>query len=273
MTVPVSGRITIDRLLRQKLVLTNVAARFEVRRDGMALDQLTAGAYGGTVTGHLNLKPAGPQALDYEGAFMAANVQAADLLAATTPIRGIEGTLRTHFRVSGRAEPGVDPRGALSLMGGGIVFDGALVNIPAVSRVAQALNFKAGSTDRIPFKSLTHQVRVENGFVILDTMRLAESSSDWEIGGRVGLDGRLDCPITARIATALFSPGSDLRKLADVLAGADGRLAVTLNLKGTLTSPDVSVDLQPLLDAARKKAEKSATDEIKNRLGDLFKKR
>lgn len=271
--VPVTGRITIDRLIRQKLALEDVAARFDVRKDGVTLEELKARAYGGTVTGRLTLTPAGPRALDYNGMFVVTDVRVADLLAATTPIRGIEGTLRTRLNLSGRAEPGVDPRGALSLLGGGLVLDGALINIPAVARVAKALNFQAGAGNRIPFKTLRHSVRVENGFVVLDTLRLAEASSDWEIGGRVGLDGRLDCPIRVRIAASALSSGSDLRKLADVLAGPDGRLAVELTLKGTLTSPDVSVNLDPLLEAARTKAGKSAGEEIKNRLGDLLRKR
>ncbi|TPW13024.1 MAG: hypothetical protein FD129_1353 [bacterium] len=110
-------------------------------------------------------------------------------------------------------------------------------------------------------------------FATLDTFRLSASDADWTVGGRIGLDGRLDCPVTARIPTSQFAAGSDLATAAALVAGPDGRIEVGLKLGGTLTSPTVDVDLAPLFEAARKKGTESLENELKKRLGDLLKRK
>jgi hypothetical protein len=269
---PVRGRITIDRLVREDLVLTEVSSNFEADAAGMRLTDLDAKSYGGRVRGDLTLKPEGNAVLDYSGHLTVDDMRAEDLLAAWTPIRGIEGRLDTDLVLSGRNGPGIDAFSVLTLIGKGLVFEGQLVNIPALRKVSEALQFEAGTADRIPFKTLRHSVRIENGFAQLDTLRVSQVNADWTVGGRIGLDGRLDCPVTARLAPTLFRPGSDLAKVADLVAGPDGRVEIGLKLGGTLTSPTVSVDLDPLLKRAREKGKDALEDEVKKRLGDLLRR-
>ncbi len=270
--IPASGTIAVDRLVRDRMTLTAVTARFAMGEAGVDLTQIAGRAYGGSATGELHLVPAGPDVWRYEGDFQVEEVKAAEFLAAVSPIRGIEGTLRTGFKVSGRNGPGLDPLASLTMTGDGIVFDGALANVPAVRKLASALNLKAGTAASIPFRTIHHRFRVEDGFVIMDTVNVAQASGDWTIGGRIGLDGRLDCPVSTRLSPELFTAGTDLRKLADLLAGPEGRLPVHLRLSGTLTAPEVSVDVAPLIEAARKKAGDSLGDELKKRLGGLLRK-
>jgi hypothetical protein len=269
---PVRGRITIERLVRDAFVMTAVSSNFEADAAGMRLTDLDGQSYGGRVRGDLTLRPAGNAVLDYSGHLTIDDMRAEDLLAAWTPIRGIEGRLDTDLTLSGRNGPGIDAFSVLTLIGKGLVFEGQLVNIPALRKVSEALQFEAGTADRIPFKTLRHSVRIEDGFARLDTLRVTQVNADWTIGGRIGLDGRLDCPVTARLAPTLFRPGSDLAKVADLVAGPDGRVEIGLKLGGTLTSPTVAVDLDPLLARARDKGKQALEDEVKRRLGDLLRR-
>jgi hypothetical protein len=142
------------------------------------------------------------------------------------------------------------------------------VNLPVIQKVSHMLKFKEGASERIDFKALRHHIKVENGFAVLDTLKISQPFADWDVGGKIGLDGSLDCPVTARLDPNIFEEGSDFRKAATVLAGPDGRLALTLN-SGTAQNL-VTVDLQPLVEAAG-----SATDaegRLRKRLEGLFKK-
>lgn len=271
-TPPVRGRITIDRLVREDLVLTGVSSNFVADAAGMRLTDLDGTSYGGRVRGDLTFKPQGKAVLDYSGHLAITDMRAEELLAAWTPIRGIEGRLDTDIVLSGRNGPGIDAFSVLTLIGKGLVFEGQLVNIPALQKVSQALQFEAGAVDRIPFKTLRHNVRIENGFAQLDTLRVTQVNAEWTIGGRIGLDGRLDCPVVARLAPTLFRPGSDLARVADLVAAPDGRVEIGLKLGGTLTSPTVSIDLDPLLARARQKGEEALVDEVRRRLGDLLRR-
>jgi hypothetical protein len=270
--VPVAGRVSIKKLVRQKMVLTDVSSRFEVTPEVVRLEDIQGAAYGGTVRGRLTMRPAGESAWDYEGQFLAAGVKAEDILPAFTPIRGIEGVLRTRFEISGKNGPGINPITALTMAGTGLVVQGSFVNVPALQKVAQALQFTEASAEKIPFRNFRHHLKLENGYVVLDTFEVAQTSALWQLGGKVGLDGRLDCPVTVRIDKALLAEGGQLRALADVLAGSDGRLAVSLHLGGSLANPQVDLDLSPLVEEAKRRAKDSVVDQLKKKLGNLWKK-
>jgi hypothetical protein len=270
--VPVRGTIQIDRLTKDRLTLTHVTGQFDAGASGIHLKDFTGQAYDGQVGGNLDLTPAPGGSWDYGGNIFVIDASAADLLAALTPIRGIEGRLRTRALLSGRNGPDINSIKALTLTGMGLVLDGAFVNIPAVQKISQVLKFKEGATERVVFKAVRHHVEVKEGFVVIDTLKVSQLSADWDIGGRIGLDGALDCPVTAHLDPAIFQEGSDFRKAAEILAGPDGRLALTFHLGGSVKNPDVSVNLDPLVEAAKKSATGAVKDELRKRLGGFLKK-
>ncbi len=270
--IPVAGRITIEKLQREKTVLTHVGGDYAITAAGMEMKNLVATAWGGRVTGNLTLKPTGDQALDYSGNFDIADAKLSEMLTALTKIRGLDGKIQTSLSLSGRNGPSVNPLMALTLDARALVLEGAMANIPAVRKIAEALSFSNAAPTSFPFKTLKSRLRVVNGFVNLDSCLVTEPSGEWNLAGRIGLDGSLDVPIRARLATTLFAGGSDLRRVADLLAGPDGRLPLTLTLSGSLTAPQVSVDLEPLLKQAKEKAKGALGDELRKRIGGLFKK-
>lgn len=270
--VPISGRVRIARLIRQKLTLSDLTADYDMGPAGMRMQNVSAAAYGGRVSGDLTLKPKGAEALDYSGRLEVADARLGELLGAVSKIRGLDGRIETTMTLSGQNGPAVNPLMALSLDARALVIEGALVNLPAVRKIAEALSFQNAASDAFPFQSLRSRFRVTNGFVTFDSCTVRQAGADWTLGGRIGLDGTLDLPMTAQLSTAQFQPGSELRKVADLLAGPEGRIPVALRLTGTLTDPKVSVDLDPLLRQVRDKAKGAAAEELKKRIGGLFKK-
>ena len=236
------------------------------------MKNLAATAWGGRVTGNLTLKPTGAEALDYSGNFEIADAQLSELLTALTKIRGLDGRIQTSLTLAGRNGPSVNPLMALTLDAKALVLEGALANIPALRKVAEALSFSNAAPASFPFKTVKSRFKVVNGFVNFDSCLVSQPAADWTLGGKIGLDGSLDVPIRARLAASLFKTGSELRQVADLLAGPDGRLPITLTLTGTLTNPQVAVDAEPLLKQARDKAKGALGDELKKRIGGLFKK-
>jgi hypothetical protein len=267
---PVTGHITIDRMVRKEVTLTDVASAFTIDGDGMTLTDLTGRAWGGTVKGNLSLLPKGEQTLEYSGDLDIQGVHAEELLATYTPVKGLQGLLTTDLKLSGRNAPGLNPLSVLTLIGKGFVLEGRFVNLPVIRRISEAIGFTPGMGETIPFKTIRHSIHVQNGFADLDSFTIRQDAAEWKVGGRIGLDGRLDCPVTARIAVNQFQPGSRLAEFAALLADKDGRLPIGFHLGGTLTSPDVKLNLEPLLAAAQKKAAQTAQDEIRKRLEDLI---
>lgn len=270
--LPVSGRISIDTLVRDRLTLTDLAGRFAMTSEGIEIRDMAGKAYGGSLSGDLTLSPAGSGVWTYGGEFALIEAHVDQVLAALTPIRGLEGRIRTRFNLSGRNGPGIDVKQALSMTGGGIVRDGSLVNIPLVQKVSQVLKFKEGAAERIDFRTLRHRLKVENGFALLDTMRVTQDGAEWDLAGRIGLDGTLDCPVVARIDPTMFREGTDFRTAAELLAGDDGRLALAFRLGGTIKNPDVQIDLSPLVEAATQRGTDALREELKKRLGGLLRR-
>ncbi|HEX7878126.1 MAG TPA: AsmA-like C-terminal region-containing protein, partial [Candidatus Eisenbacteria bacterium] len=270
---PVTGHITIDRMVRKEVTLTDVSSSFAIDANGMGLTNLTGHAWGGTVKGNLQLSPKGDQELDYAGDLDIQGVHAEQLLATYTPIRGLQGLLTTDIKLSGRNAPGLNPLTVLTLIGKGLVIEGSFVNLPIIRKVSEAVGYTPGMAATIPFKTIRHSIRVQNGFADLDSFTIRQDAADWRVGGRIGLDGRLDCPVTARVAVNQFRPGTRLAEFAALLADKDGRLPIAFHLGGTLTSPDVKLNLEPLLASAQKKAEQKIGDELRRRLEDLLRGR
>ncbi len=267
---PVTGHITIDRMVRKEVTLTDVTSDFTIDTDGMRLNNLTGHAWGGTVKGNLQLSPKGAQVLDYAGDLDIKGVHAEELLSTYTPIRGIQGLLTTDLKLSGRNAPGLNPLTVLNLVGNGLVLEGSFVNLPVIRRISEVIGYTPGMAERIPFKTIRHAIHVQNGFADLDSFMIRQDFADWRVGGRIGLDGRLDCPVTARIAVNQFKAGSKLAEFAALLADSDGRLPIGFHLGGSLTNPDVKLNFAPLLAAAQKKAAQTLQDELKRRLEDLL---
>ena len=244
----VAGTLDLEELRSGKLRLTGVHARAVLRGGVLVLEDLSAGLYGGKVVGsgtRVALAEAEPSWS------LAARLEAVDLGEAMRSVTGSAPLL-------GRAD------GALDLSGKGLdwaklekamtgvaalaIREGVLTTtdlgagaLGAMAKGLQAVGQPAaaekvsGAEARTTFRELAGRFVVADGWITAEKpFRLDTPAGPFDLGGRVGLDHRLDLQGTVTVSRASLSrilPGSKLR--------LPESLTIPVALGGTLGAPAV----------------------------------
>ncbi len=266
--LPGTGTVQIGSLIYRKTTVNDVNAGLTLSRDGLEVPDLHGSVYGGTVNGNLSLTPAGGgETWVYRGDLRLAGIGIAPALADWTPVGPrVEGTTDARIVLDGRAGPRVDVVRNLDLTGDLRIADGAVVNVPALERVASFLDIKGASGDRWPFRTLTLGFAVRQGRVQVDTLRVLQSGLGWILSGSVGLEGDLALSGTLRADPSRIELPAELKLLAPYVAEADGRIPVDFKLTGRLSSPGVEVDWSALAARAAEKAKREEGDRLQKEL-------
>lgn len=282
------GTIAIDELRGGRLRATNVTARATLARGTLTLDQMDAAVFGGRVSATGTRVSLAEKEPTWN---LAAKLSALDLaetleaFAGRSPLLGkLDGTLQ----IAGSGTDWARMRDGLAGLAALAVKDGALTTadlgatvlgdvskaLAAAGRGSAAKRVESAAGGRTSFKDFAGQFTVKDGFLAARSpLKVHTGAGDLALGGRIGLDGRLDLTGDAAVprqALAGAAPGIPLPE----------KLVVPLGLGGTLQSPAVSVRAGEAVSGlargeARRAGEKlkgKAQEEGKKKLGDLLKR-
>lgn len=246
----VTGTLAVDRLAQGKFALADVKVRLELARGGiLTLHEATGRAYGGSVTAsgtrvdlrqpvrrwHLETKL---DSVDLSQAMVAFH--------GTAPLQGrLSGALSLDGEGNGWDElrENASGQGTVALTGGELttgdfsrqVVESLLGALAGAGKreAARTPEFTAGGAQ---LEDLRTSFRIEDGWMVLPrAIRLRAGFGEASVGGRIGLDRRLDLSGTVRLSPDL---------MASVTGGAlrpAGGLEVPLAVSGTLSEPRVTL--------------------------------
>lgn len=267
------------------LTLSALSGKAKVAADGLTLNPVSFGIFGGQYQGALALTPG--ETLRFKGSSTLTNID----VAAAARFGGSPDTVTG--RLSGKVDfagSGSDPSAVMKTTTGKArvdITDGVIKNLGLVSAVVTATSMRAGSLTQAvstaksgskdePFSRLGATLDVSGGNI---------STNDLSFESR-------DLLLNAQGVIGLVASTADLKgrvQLSDELskqAGSDlvrftqdqGRVTLPVTIAGSLEAPTVRVDagdmakraLQNAVNEQKDRAKTEATAAVKKRLGGLF---
>ncbi len=286
------GTIAVEKLKGGRLEATDVKARATLSRGTLTLDEMSAAVFGGHVSAAGTKVSLAEKVPTWK---LAATLSGLDLektlsaFAGRAPLLGkVDGKLEIDGKGTEweKLRDGLDGLAAIAVKNGTLtttdlgntVLDGIAKGLAAVGKGSAAKKIGAASGGKTTFKDLAARFTVKDGFLAAQSpLRFGASAGEVSLGGRIGLDGRLDLQGTAVVPK---------KTLAEVVSGIPlpDKLEVPLALSGTLSSPGVSVradqavanlakgEAKQAIQGAREKAEKEGKKAVEG-LFERFKRK
>jgi uncharacterized protein involved in outer membrane biogenesis len=272
----------IGTLTLEKFEFTNIRGSMHIAKGLVTMQNLTLGAFGGSVvsSGSLNLNRPDRPLFDLNLNLNA--LEASSLLSHFTSFgQRLSGSLTTSTSLKGALNDtlGLVPD-ALEGSGKVAVKNGSLKGFKVNQSLAAQLNLPELET--IAFKDWGTDFTVRNGRLVLKDLTITALDAQYVVNGSQGLDGTLDYRM------ALYLPESVGPKLkisgfageaVNLFKDQSGRLKLDFNVGGTTDNPKVQLDT----DSVRKRAEdlakqkiegekKKLEEKLKQNVGDVLNK-
>jgi hypothetical protein len=240
------GTVAIGRLKQGKLDVTDVAATVALAPAALSSPAFSLKGYGGTVQGSATFDLKDTRRPVYAIKAAVANAQADDLLSAWTPAKGLlRGALGTTIDFSGAGSTPADVKKTLTLVGLAALTQGQLGPGPSLQAIADYV--KIPQLHEVKFQDLRLPVRVEQGRLFTDAVKLSGPSGEWTLAGAVGFDGSLDYAVSITLPKEVAAAIDQRAALAaGALADDQGRMLLDLHVGGTAASPRIAWDTQAM---------------------------
>ena len=248
-SLPASGELTlrVDTLYSEPFRLLAVDARVAFAPDLLQVTEARAGIFGGRLRTDMVVGLGEEEEQPFAFTLGVESVQAADFLAATSPLgRYIQGLLGLELEATGSVNRQLLPL-ASALGGAGRiqVSDGQILEAPITASLARSLARPALANPR--FQDLAGRFRVEGASLIFEESLLALGTQEGELryGGLIGLDGGLNLALrvavpAARLDSDALAGTGFLEALAGRVVPREGPVYLGIRVGGTLTQPRLS---------------------------------
>jgi AsmA protein len=274
------GTIAVEKLRAGRVEATDVKARATLSHGTLTLDDMTAAVFGGRVSAAGTKVALAEKIPSWK---LAVTLRGLDLERATSAFAGrapLLGKLDGTFAIDGKGTEWEKFRDALHGLAelavtdgtlttadlGGEVLGGVAKGLAALGRSDAAKRVAGAATGKTTFRDLAGKFTVKDGFLTAQSpLRFESSGADFSLGGRLGLDGRLEVQGAAVVPKKL---------LAEVVSGVPlpEKLEVPFALGGTLASPSVSVRADQVAATLVKGEAKAATKEVREKAEERGKK-
>ena len=249
--ITAKGTLNAGQLISNDLVLTQLKASLNMDHGVATLAPLTAGLFGGTVSGTIvsDLRQAVPT---YRTTLKMNQVDTNGLLSAITSVKQTvfgklvsDGTL--SFSGTTEATLTRSLNGTLNLR----LAEGRLMNVNLmneVSKVGQFLGFSAKTDNFTKITLLNAALTIQNGMASASDLRLETDGATIAGGGTINLvDQALDLRMTASLSKAMSDQAGGTGiggMMVTAFSGTNGVLVVPVRVGGHMGAPRVTPDAE-----------------------------
>ena len=264
---------TADKATMGTLALANLRAHARVTQDGVTLNPMEFGLFGGDYKGTLALS-AGGAASTFRLNGALSNIDTAALTAFAGSPGTISGRLSGHIEMRGRSPETSGLMNAATGTARVDIRDGVVKNLGLVKTVVVATSMRAdaqmpktGASNDEPFTRLGATLNLANGVVHTNDLQFQSPDVVLRAGGSLRLDGSaVNLKGDVQLSEALSQQaGRDLYRYTQ----QQGRVTLPATITGSAQSPSVNVDVSSM---ASRAIQNKATEEINKALGRFFKK-
>jgi hypothetical protein len=244
------GRVTAERARLAKVEIRRLSSSVAIEGGEIRFHEATFDVHGGKAEGAVVVGLTGEAPFRVTGGVE--GVGLGPLVAEVAPSYrgGVSGTASMSLDLGGRV---AGAPGIVHTLGGSArlaVRDGKLETFGILKQVRSILEMAGGrgiGKDETPFERLTASFAVQGGNAETSDLEFRSPDIDLDGGGVVDLGGPLKLQVLASFSKAASDDLVRETRQLKVRVGPDGRLTVPLAIRGTLTSPQVKLDLDRVL--------------------------
>ncbi len=275
--VDMKGTVAASKIVYKNVEMKNMQMRVSVLNDVADLD-IKTGFASGTITEKIHADLRNTRAVTINNNLGITDVEVNDLLtrfgnfikptnALNKELRNVQNNLygKINLKSDLTTSGGTQEELSKSLRGtiNANLANGKISNSLILTRISGILT-KFIDVKDIQFRNLKTTLRIEDETVYFDEFKLqSDLAGDWELGGNVGFDSKLDMDIDHRMTKAasqkvLAVQNSSKSKLQGLLQGtklssasglldnvgipsdAEGRITLKISLSGTASDPEPS---------------------------------
>jgi AsmA protein len=267
------GTVAIEKVRAGRVELSNLKAKATLSKGTLVLDDLTAGAFGGKISGSGTKVSLAERVPTWKLAAKLDGLDVEKTIAAFSGRSPVLGKLNGDLDVTGAGTDWPKMRDGLAGLVALAIKDGELTTtdlgdqvLGGVSKGLAAIG-KGGAAEKVggaaggktSFRELAGDFQVKDGALVTQKpFTFASSAGDARLGGKIGLDGELGLDGTVTVpkkALAGIAPGVPLPEKLDVPIG----------LRGSLTSPSVQVRADQVASSLAKGQGKQLENEARKR--------
>jgi len=254
------GEIKIGQTLYKGLVVKDFLLQYGLDKGVLTVKNLSTKVADGQVRSKIKADLNKP-GLAYDGQLDVESVNVEGLLASLAPkVKDmISGALQSHLTFSGAGTEWPQLGDALIVDGTYGLHDGRVSNTPVTVAVAKLLGLD--EINNMSFEDLDGSLHIIKGQVALKT-RMTGKDVNAQAKGTVGLDGKLNLPVSLRFSPELSEKLRKRASVAKYLMDETGEVEIRLKLAGTVTRPYPTLDTAGVQEQVKKAVRKKAIEEL-----------
>ncbi|MEA3386462.1 MAG: AsmA family protein [Thermodesulfobacteriota bacterium] len=256
-----AGEIKIGQALYKGLAVKDFLLEYGLDKGVLTVKDLSTKVADGQVHSKIKADFNKP-GLVYDGQLDMESVNVEGLLASLAPKAKdmISCALQSHLTFSGAGIEWPKLQNALIVDGTYGLHDGRVSNTPVTVAVAKLLGLD--ELNNLSFEDIDGSLHIIKGQVALKT-RMSSKDVNAQAKGTVGLDGKLDLPVTLHFSPELSEKLKKRVSMAKYLVDETGEAEIRLKLVGTVTRPYPTLDTAGMQEQVKKTVRKKAIEELR----------
>jgi len=245
------GNVKVDTAIYKGLTTNNFLMTFNLVKGVLTVKEFSTKAYGGKIDSIMTVDLNKP-GLAYDGKLGLQSVRAGDFSSALAEkLTGmINGSLQSEMTFSGAGTTWDQISKFLTADGSFTLTDGSIKGTPVSMSIANLLGLQ--ELNNISYKNFAGTFKIVEGGKVKIKTNLKGADLDAEAEGIVGLDGKLDLPLTFHLSPLLADKLRSRASFAKYLTGEQGGATLHLKLAGNVKSPRPTLDTKGVQDQLQK---------------------
>lgn len=270
---------TANKVIYDDLTLDNAKGSVTIKNETASLQNVTSSLLGGNIalSGNVstqNQTPTFAMDLDLQRVDISSSFQQLELLSFLAPIaKALEGSLSTKINLNGELNQNLTPK-ITSLAGDALAqiltAEVDKSKTPLLSKLGEQVKFL--NIDKLSLRDVSTVLKFNNGNIEVQPFDFDVKGINITVDGRHGLDKSINYNLKMDVpARYLGSEVSNLLSKLDPEEAENTTVALPVNLSGTITNPNISVDTKAAVSTLTQKLIEKQKQDLKDKGTDILK--
>lgn len=270
---------TANKIIYDDITLTNTSGTVGIKNETANMQNVTSDIFGGNVALNGNVStlektPTFQMNLDLNEISIAQSLNKSSLLNYIAPIaKALDGNFNTQLKLNGSLNDDLTPN--LSSLAGDALAQIITAEVnsertPIIAKISEKAPFL--KLDKLSLKNLSTAIKFNNGNIEVQPFDFDVKGVNVTASGSHGLDKSMKYDLQMDVPARYL--GSDVTKLLNKLDPSEAnnmRVMVPLGIRGSITNPQINVDMKSAVSTITQKLVQKQTQELKDKGTDILK--